>query len=48
MFDIVLENGNLITMNNNNEILYNKDIMIFFLNIKLWMIGNIIWKGKLM
>ena len=28
MFDIVLENGNLITMNNNNEILYNKDIFI--------------------
>ena len=28
MFDIVLKNGNLITMNNNNEILYNKDIFI--------------------
>ena len=28
MFDIVLENGHLITMNNNNDILYNKDIFI--------------------
>ena len=28
MFDLVLKNGNLITMNNNDEILYNKDLFI--------------------
>ena len=28
MFDLVLSNGNLITMNQNNDILYNKDIFI--------------------
>ena len=28
MFDIILKNGNLITMNNNDEILYNKDLFI--------------------
>ena len=28
MFDLVLSNGNLITMNDNNDILYNKDTFI--------------------
>ena len=28
MFDLVLSKGNLITMNQNNDILYNKDIFI--------------------
>ena len=28
MFDLVLSNGNLLTMNQNNDILYNKDIFI--------------------
>ena len=28
MFDLVLSNGNLITMNQNNDIFYNKDIFI--------------------
>ena len=28
MFDLVLSNGNLITMNQNNDILYSKDIFI--------------------
>ena len=28
MFDLVLINGNLITMNQNNDILYNEDIFI--------------------
>ena len=28
MLDLVLENGNLITMNNDNDILLNKDVYI--------------------
>jgi len=28
MFDLVLINGNLITMNQNNDILYNEDIFV--------------------